>query len=79
MVEVVEEEEVVEEGEVVEKEEVEVEVVEEEEEVVEDEEEAIEVEEFLYKGQTYQRDAENNVYLDGTQVGTWNGKKIIAL
>jgi len=43
------------------------------------EEEAVEVEEFMYKGQTYQRDAENNVYLEGTPVGTWNGKKIIPL
>ena len=38
---------------------------------------AVEVEDFVYKGTTYQRDAENNVYLDGEQVGTWNGKKII--
>lgn len=48
---------------------------------VEDEEEesegAVEVEDFVYKGKTYQRDADNNVYLDGEQVGTWNGKKII--
>ena len=47
---------------------------------VEEEEEsegAVEVEDFVYKGTTYQRDAENNVYLDGEQVGTWNGKKII--
>jgi hypothetical protein len=46
---------------------------------VEEEEEsegAVEVEDFVYKGTTYQRDAENNVYLDGEQVGTWNGKKI---
>jgi flagellar biosynthesis GTPase FlhF len=38
---------------------------------------AVEVEDFVYKGATYQRDAENNVYLDGEQVGTWNGKKIV--
>lgn len=44
-----------------------------------EEEEAIEVEEFIFKGQTYARDAENNVYLDGEQVGTWNGKKIVPM
>ena len=53
------------------------EVVEEEEEA--EEEEAVEVEEFEYKGKTYQRDSENNVYLDGEQIGTWNGKKIIPM
>jgi hypothetical protein len=42
-----------------------------------DEEEAIEVEDFIYKGTTYQKDQEGNVYLDGEQIGTWNGKKII--
>jgi hypothetical protein len=47
------------------------------EEVVEEEEEAVEVEEFEFKGKTYQRDTENNVYLDGEVIGTWNGKKII--
>jgi hypothetical protein len=49
------------------------------EETVEEaeEEEGVEVEEFEYKGKTYQRDTENNVYLDGEQIGTWNGKKII--
>lgn len=52
-----------------------IEVAEEEEE----EEEAIETEEFVYKGQTYQRDAEGNVYDDeGDVIGHWNGKKIIA-
>lgn len=58
---------------------------EEEEEVVEgeeegeEEEEAIETEEFTYKGQTYQRDAEGNVYDDeGDVIGFWNGKKIVA-
>lgn len=43
----------------------------------EDEEEELEVEEFEFKGVTYQRDADNNVYLDGEEVGIWNGKKII--
>jgi hypothetical protein len=51
----------------------------EEEEEEEEEEEGVEVEEFLYKGKTYQRDSENNVYDDGEQIGTWNGKKIIPL
>jgi hypothetical protein len=54
----------------------EIEVEEAVEEAVE-EEEGVEVEEFEYKGKTYQRDNENNVYLDGEQIGTWNGKKII--
>jgi hypothetical protein len=47
---------------------------------IEDEEEsegAVEVEDFVYKNTTYQRDADNNVYLNGDQIGTWNGKKII--
>jgi hypothetical protein len=43
----------------------------------EEEEDAIEVEDFVYKGTTYQRDGENNVYLDGEQIGTWNGKRIV--
>lgn len=43
----------------------------------ETEDQGVEVEDFEYKGKTYQRDAENNVYLDGEQVGTWNGKKIV--
>ena len=47
------------------------------EEEVDESEGAVEVEDFVYKGTTYQRDAENNVYLDGEQVGAWNGKKII--
>lgn len=51
--------------------------VEEDHEEEEEEEEAIEVEEFEYKGKTYQRDAEGTVYLDGEEIGTWNGKKII--
>jgi hypothetical protein len=45
--------------------------------VEESEDEGVEVEDFEYKGKTYQRDAENNVYLDGEQVGSWNGKKIV--
>lgn len=52
---------------------------EEEIEAEEEEEEAIETEEFTYKGQTYQRDAEGNVYDDeGDVIGFWNGKKIVA-
>ncbi len=43
-----------------------------------DEEDAVEVEEFTYKGKTYQRDSDNNVYLDGDHIGMWNGKKIVA-
>ena len=51
----------------------------EEEEVEEEDEEAIETEEFVYKGQTYQRDTEGNVYDDeGDVIGHWNGKKIVA-
>jgi hypothetical protein len=50
-----------------------------EEEEAEEEEEAVEVEEFIYKGKTYQRDNENNVYEDGDHIGTWNGKKIVPL
>lgn len=53
------------------------EAVEEEDEEEDEGEEAIEVEDFLYKGKTYQRDSDNNVYEDGEQVGTWNGKKIV--
>jgi hypothetical protein len=48
------------------------------EESDEEKEVAIEVEDFIYKGTTYQRDGENNVYLDGEQIGTWNGKRIVA-
>ena len=62
-----------------------IDVAQEEEEEVEvkvedeEEEEAIETEEFTYKGQTYQRDAEGNVYDDeGDVIGFWNGKKIVA-
>lgn len=44
----------------------------------EEEEEGIVVEDFVYKGRTYQRDEEGNVYLDGEQIGTWNGKRIVA-
>ena len=43
----------------------------------EEEEEGVEVEDFLYKGNMYQRDSDNNVYLDGEIVGTWNGKRIL--
>jgi len=50
--------------------------VEEETEVEEDVVE-LDVEEFEYKGVTYQRDDQNNVYLDGEEIGIWNGKKII--
>lgn len=53
---------------------------EEEAEEEEEEEEAIEVEEFVYKGHTYQRDSEGNVYDDELNViGKWNGKKIVAV
>lgn len=45
----------------------------------EDDEEGIEVEDFEYKGTTYQRDADGNVYLDGEQVGVWTGKTIKAV
>ncbi len=67
----VEEQEVA--GEVVEEEEEQEEEEEESEgEVVEEEEEeGVEVEEFEYKGITYQRDADNNVYYDGNHIGTW--------
>lgn len=70
-----------EEEEVVEEEEGEVEE-EEEEEVEEEAEEAEELEEFEYKGSTYYRDGENNVFMtdsDGELVeqpiGTWNPVK----
>ncbi len=64
-------------------------LTEETEEGVEEVEEAIEeveedpMEEFTYKGVTYYRDGESNVYtLDAeageyTHIGTWNGKKIV--
>jgi len=45
----------------------------------EEEVEGIEVEDFDYKGTTYQRDADGTVYLDGEEVGFWNGKTIKAL
>jgi len=51
----------------------------EEEEEDEEEEDGIEVEDFEYKDNTYQRDADNNVYLDGEQVGVWTGKTIKAV
>jgi hypothetical protein len=51
---------------------------EEQEEEEEEEEEGIETEEFIFKGQTYYRDSDNNVYNeDGDQLGIWNGKKIV--
>jgi len=72
------EEEEIEVEEVEEEEEVEVEEVEvEEEEEEEQEEQEIQVEEFVYKGTTYHRDSEGTVYLDGEEVGIWNGKKIV--
>ena len=55
-----------------------IEVVQDQEED-ENDEDAIEVEEFIFKGKTYQRDTENNVYLEGEHIGTWNGKKIVLL
>ena len=42
-----------------------------------EEEGEIEVEDFVYKGKTYQRDGDNNIYLDGEQIGVWNGKRIV--
>jgi hypothetical protein len=42
-------------------------------------EDGIEVEEFEYKGTVYQRDSDNNVYLDGELVGLWTGKIIKAI
>jgi len=59
----------------------------EEEEILEDvseeeedeDEDGIEVEEFEYKGTVYQRDSDNNVYLDGELVGLWTGKIIKAI
>lgn len=77
-----EEEEVEEEEEVVE-EEVEEEVVEEEEEEQEDQEGSEELIEFEYKGKTFYRDNENNVYkideageLIQEPIGVWSGEKI---
>jgi hypothetical protein len=49
-----------------------------EEESSDEDEDGIVVEDFVYKGKTYQRDEEGNVYLDGEQIGTWNGKRIVA-
>jgi len=66
---------VIEQDDVEEEEEEEEEEAEEEEE---EEEEGIETEEFIFKGQTYYRDSDNNVYNeDGEQLGIWNGKKIV--
>jgi hypothetical protein len=51
--------------------------------VVEEEEEQPDLEQFSWKGNTYYKDAENNVYHetdDGyEQIGSWNGKKVILL
>jgi hypothetical protein len=55
----------------------EVEVESETEDEGEVDEDAVEVEEFEYKGTTYQRDEDGVVYLEGDEVGQWNGKKII--
>jgi len=52
---------------------------EEEEEEDEEEDEGIEVEDFDYKGTTYQRGSDGTVYLDGEEVGFWNGKTIKAI
>ena len=81
--EVAEEEEVApEEEEEVAEEEEEQEDAEEEQEDAEEEEEALELEEFEYKGVTYYRDAELQVYqldtdgdLDETPIGVWNESK----
>ena len=51
--------------------------------VVEEEEEQPDLEQFTWKGNTYYKDTENNVYHetdDGyEQIGSWNGKKVILL
>ena len=49
------------------------------EEEEEEEEEGIEVEDFEYRGTIYQRDEDGTVYLDGEEVGFWNGKTIKAI
>ena len=49
------------------------------EEEDEEDEDGIEVEEFEYKGTTYERDDDGNVYLDGEMVGIWTGKSIRAI
>ena len=52
-----------------------------EEAAEEDEEEGVEIEEFEYKGKTYYRDGENQVYrmvdeeLDETPIGTWDPER----
>ena len=76
------EEEVAEEEEVAPEEEEEVAEEEEEQEDAEEEEEALELDEFEYKGVTYYRDAELQVYqldtdgdLDETPIGVWNESK----
>ena len=69
----------------------EIEVEEEEEPIVEEEEEVEEeqelaLEEFEYRGTTYWKDDENNVYgadedgeVNTDPIGTWNGKRILPL
>ena len=59
---------------------------EEEEEAPEEEEQALELEEFEYKGTTYYKDADNNVYStdeDGDvipdPVARWNGTKLVRI
>jgi hypothetical protein len=48
------------------------------EDVEEETGEELELEEFEYKGQSYYRDEDNNVYNgDVEQIGIWNGKKIV--
>jgi uncharacterized membrane protein YdbT with pleckstrin-like domain len=53
-----------------------------EEDAAEEDEEALELEEFEYKGVTYYKDTENQVYqigedgdLDDTAIGVWNEEK----
>jgi hypothetical protein len=59
---------------------------EEEEEAPEEEEQALELEEFEYKGTTYYKDADNNVYStdeDGDvipdPIARWNGTKLVRI
>ena len=48
-----------------------------EDEEMEEEEEGVEMEEFKYKGKTYFRDEDNNVYnAEGEEVGTWTGTSV---
>jgi|LauGreDrversion4_2_1035121.scaffolds.fasta_scaffold113872_2 hypothetical protein len=65
----------------------EIEVEEEEEPIVEEEEgEELALEEFEYRGTTYWKDDDNNVYgadedgeVNTDPIGTWNGKRILPL